>query len=95
MSSDRRQSKRFVRSLAERPWLLVLLLVAGHGVNGAIAVTASAAVPAKTIVTLISAFTKHARALPNDEIVDLARLARQAWGNKANREISRSTEPTE
>jgi hypothetical protein len=82
MSSEGRHSKRLVRSLAERPWLLAVLFVAGLAVTGAIAVTASAAVPAKTVGTLISAFTKHARALPNDEIVDLARLARQAGGTK-------------
>lgn len=45
-------------------------------------VPAQAAVPAKAAVSVIRAFTTSSKALPDDEIVRLARLAEEARGTK-------------
>jgi hypothetical protein len=82
MSVEARPVTRFANRHAQRHLLWMVPLLAGLVFASSSAVTASAAVPTKAAITVVNAFTKNARALPDDEIVDLARLARQARGTK-------------
>ena len=71
-------------ALRKRLWASVrrAVFAALVGVFASALIPASAAIPVKPIISVIAAITKDTRALADEEIVRLARLAREINGTK-------------